>query len=43
MANIFIAFFMFVLLATCGLMTIIILMQKPSANAGMGAAFWSNT
>ncbi len=26
------------LLVICGLMTIIILMQKPSANAGMGAA-----
>jgi len=38
MANIIIYLFLFVLLVTCGLMTIIILMQKPSANAGMGAA-----
>jgi len=38
MANILISLFMFILLVTCGLMTIIILMQKPSANAGMGAA-----
>ena len=29
---------MFGLLAICGVMTVIILMQKPSANAGMGAA-----
>jgi preprotein translocase subunit SecG len=30
--------FMVILVLTAGLMTIIILMQKPSANAGMGAA-----
>jgi len=38
MANALIFISMFGLLALCGLMTIIILMQKPSANAGMGAA-----
>jgi len=38
MFSIFISIFMFVLLVVCGLMTVIILMQKPSANAGMGAA-----
>lgn len=38
MFNIFISISMFVLLLVCGLMTVIILMQKPSANAGMGAA-----
>ncbi len=38
MVTILISLFMFVLLVVSGLMTIIILMQKPSANAGMGAA-----
>ncbi len=38
MFNIFFSLFMFVLLAICVLMTVIILMQKPSENAGMGAA-----
>ena len=38
MVNILIAFFMVALLVICGLMAVIILMQKPSANAGMGAA-----
>lgn len=38
MVTILISLFMFVLLVVAGLMTIIILMQKPSANAGMGAA-----
>ncbi len=38
MANALIFLSMIGLLALCGLMTIIILMQKPSANAGMGAA-----
>jgi preprotein translocase subunit SecG len=30
--------FMVILVLTAGLMTVVILMQKPSANAGMGAA-----
>jgi preprotein translocase subunit SecG len=38
MVTILISLFMFVLLVVSGLMTVIILMQKPSANAGMGAA-----
>ena len=38
MVTILISVFMFVLLVVSGLMTVIILMQKPSANAGMGAA-----
>jgi len=38
MVTILISFFMFVLLVVSGLMSVIILMQKPSANAGMGAA-----
>ena len=38
MLGILISIFTFILLLICGLMTVIILMQKPSANAGMGAA-----
>jgi preprotein translocase subunit SecG len=38
MVNILISIFMVGLLAICLLMAVIILMQKPSANAGMGAA-----
>jgi len=38
MSNVLIFLCMTGLLVLCGLMTIIILMQKPSANAGMGAA-----
>jgi preprotein translocase subunit SecG len=38
MVTILISIFMFVLLVVAGLMSVIILMQKPSANAGMGAA-----
>jgi len=38
MVNILISIFMVALLVICGLMTVVILMQKPSANAGMGAA-----
>ena len=38
MVTILISFFMFALVVVAGLMTVIILMQKPSANAGMGAA-----
>jgi preprotein translocase subunit SecG len=38
MVNILISVFMLSLLGVCGLMAVIILMQKPSANAGMGAA-----
>jgi preprotein translocase subunit SecG len=36
--NIILSLVMLALLIICGLMGIIILMQKPSANAGMGAA-----
>jgi preprotein translocase subunit SecG len=38
MVTILISLFMFVLLVVSLLMTVIILMQKPSENAGMGAA-----
>lgn len=38
MGSILISIFTFILLIVCGLMTVIILMQKPSANAGMGAS-----
>jgi preprotein translocase subunit SecG len=38
MVNILISIVMVALLVICGLMAVIILMQKPSANAGMGAS-----
>ncbi len=38
MGSILISIFTFILLIICGLMTVVILMQKPSANAGMGAS-----
>lgn len=38
MVNILISIVMVTLLVICGLMSVIILMQKPSTNAGMGAA-----
>jgi len=38
MATFLIAFFTFILLLVCVIMTVIILMQRSSANAGMGTA-----